>query len=168
MFRLFFCYFLTFAPAFAVFLRKVTFTDLRDHAKDRQSQFFPDVFISFDRIIKQFPQNDHTGCHGSSGKQTECQVSGLFGRNRSVVEFWIGYDFNGTGLEGRRDFLLMLAGYLDGELSRLVDATTCVKREEDRAMGVQLGRAALVGEGGGYTMQEYRELYTNAVATYGT
>jgi hypothetical protein len=77
-------------------------------------------------------------------------------------------DFNGTGLEGRRDFLLMLAGYLDGELSRLVDATTCVKREEDRAMGVQLGRAALVGEGGGYTMQEYRELYTNAVATYGT
>jgi hypothetical protein len=77
-------------------------------------------------------------------------------------------DFNGTGLEGRRDFLLMLAGYLDGELGRLVDATTCVKREEDRAMGVQLGRAALVGEGGGYTMQEYRELYTNAVATYGT
>lgn len=71
-------------------------------------------------------------------------------------------------VEDKRQSLLLLAGYLKGELETLDRAAAMVVRGQDRMLAVASARDALAGGLEDYSFAEWRDLYLNAAAAYGS
>ena len=67
-------------------------------------------------------------------------------------------------VEDKRQSLLVLAGYLTGELETLDRAAALVSQGNDRMLAVANAKDALAGGIDGYSFDEWRDLYLNAAA----
>lgn len=76
------------------------------------------------------------------------------------------YDLTDTDLEGRRDELVVIAGYLDGAANVLGEAWSLTNRESGNPNAVFEVRAELEGDLGTRGYDEWLRLYQNAFDVY--
>lgn len=69
-------------------------------------------------------------------------------------------------VEDTRQSLLVLAGYVTGELEVLDQAVAVTAQGQDRMLAVASGRDIIAGSLNDYSFAEWRDLYLNAAASY--